>query len=307
MAANSDPQRRPVFIDRVNQRFLADPAIGGSPWPVITITPGMFADIPGNTVLGRYGSAGAPSALTADVVIDLVNSATSQTISAARIAAASTAQAGVVQLDSSVSSASNTTAATSSAVKSAYDLAASASSLAGSASASASSATATANAANTTANAANATANAASTTANAALPRSGGTMSGPVVFAAGQTIAGYASLSVTQSFTAAQRGGVVTLSPGASVTPDFALGNNFSLTLNQATTLQNPVNMAEGQSGAIAITQDSTARALSYGSYWKFNGGAPSLDSTPNGISVLAYYVESLTRITAVLVQNSVS
>jgi hypothetical protein len=71
--------------------------------------------------------------------------------------------------------------------------------------------------------------------------------------------------------------------------------------------LQNPSNMVAGQSGAIAITQDSTGRAVSYGSYWKFNGGAPSLDSTPNSVSVLAYYVESSTRVTAVVVQNSVS
>ncbi len=279
MAANTDPQRRPLFVDRVNQRLLADPAIGGSPWPVVYITPGMFADIPGNTVVGRYGSTGSPSALSADVVIDLINTATSQTIAASRVVAGSTTQAGVVQLLDSTSSTSTTQAATPNAVKSAYDLAASASTLAG----------------------------AANTAANAALPKAGGTMTGPIVFAAGQTITGYASLSAAQSFTAAQRGSVVTLTPGASVTPDFAAGNNFSLALDQATTLQNPSNMVAGQSGAITITQDASGRAVSYGSYWKFNGGAPSLDSTPNSVSVLAYYVESSTRVTAVVVQNSIS
>ena len=271
MAANTDPQRRPLFVDRVNQRLLADPAIGGSPWPVVTITPGMFADIPGNTVIGRYASSGSPSALNADVVIDLVNTATTQVIDAARVAAASTSQAGVVQLDSSTSSTSQSTAATSSAVKAAYDLA-----------------------------------NTASSTANAALPTAGGTMSGLITFAAGQTIAGYALLNAAQSFTAGQRGAVVALTPGASVTPDFALGNNFSLALDQGTTLENPSNMVAGQSGVIAVTQDSTGRAVAYGSYWKFNGGAPSLDTTPNSVSVLAYYVESTTRITATLIQNSV-
>lgn len=240
MAANTDPQRRPLFVDRVNQRLLADPAIGGSPWPVVTITPGMFADIAGNTIIGRYGTSGSPSALSADVVIDLVNTATTQVINAARVAAASTSQPGVVQLDSSTNSNSQSTAATSSAVKAVYDLASTA-----------------------------------------------------------------AQLNTAQSFTAGQRGAVVALTPGASVTPDFSLGNNFSLTLDQGTTLENPTNIAAGQSGVITVTQDSTGRAVSYGSFWKFNGGAPSLDTTPNSVSILAYYVESATRITAALIQNT--
>lgn len=272
MAANTDPQRRPLFVDRVNQRLLADPAIGGSPWPVVYITPGMFADIGANTVIGRYSTSGPPSALSADVVIQLLNTATSEVISAARVTAASTSQPGVVQLENSTNSTSTSKAATPSAVKAAYDLAANASIVAGE-----------------------------------ALPLAGGAMTGLITFAAGQAISGYASLGAAQSFTAAQRGSVVVLVPGALVTPDFAAGNNFSLALNQATTLQNPSNMVAGQSGAIAITQDSTGRAVSYGSYWKFNGGAPSLDSTPNSVSVLAYYVESSTRVTAVVVQNSVS
>ena len=272
MAANTDPQRRPLFVDRVNQRLLADPAIGGSSWPVVTITPGMFADIAENTVIGRHGSSGAPSALSADVVIELINSATTQVIAAARLTSASTSAAGIVRLSSATDSTSELTAATSSAVKSAYDLAGN-----------------------------------AGTVANAALPKSGGVMSGLITFAAGQTISGYASLGAAQSFTAAQRGTVVILAPAASVTPDFSLGNNFSLALDQATTLANPTNLVAGQSGVIAITQDATGRAVSYGGFWKFDGGAPSLDTSPNSVSVLAYYVESATRITAALVQNSVS
>lgn len=272
MAANTDPQRRPLFVDRVNQRLLADPAIGGSPWPVVQITPGMFAEIAGNSVIGRYGGSGSPTALSADVVIQLLNTATAEVISAARVAAASTTQAGVVQLESATNSTSTARAATASAVKAAYDLAAGASAV-----------------------------------ASAALPLAGGTMSGPITFAAGQTISGYAALAAVQSFTAAQRGAVVTLTPGATVTPDFAQGNHFSLALDQATTLANPTNVVAGQSGVITLTQDATGRAVSYGSYWKFNGGAPSLDSTPNSTSVLAYYVESATRVTAVIIQNSVS
>lgn len=254
MAGNTDPQRRPVLYDLRNKRLLADPAIGTNYYVI-------------------------PSLLDGDATIDLINTATSSVILAARVAAGSTSSAGVLQLTDSTSSASTTTAATPNAVKSAYDLAGSAQS----------------------------TAIAAQSTANAALPKSGGTMSGPIVFAAGQTIAGYAALATVQTFTAAQRGSVSTLSPGAVVTPDFAVSNNFSLALDQNTTLENPLNLTAGQSGAIVITQDATGRTLSYGSYWKFNGGAPSLDTTAASVSVLAYYVESTSRITAVLVQNSIS
>ncbi len=155
-----------------------------------------------------------------------------------------------------------------------------------------------------------ATANAVKTAydlANAALLRSGGAMTGTISFAAGQTIAGYAALAATQTFTAAQRGAVSVLTPASTVTPDFAAANNFSLALDQNTVLANPSNAVAGQSGAIVIAQDSTARTLSYGSYWKFDGGAPTLSTASGSISVLAYYVESSTRITAHLVQNSIS
>ncbi|NDD46410.1 MAG: hypothetical protein EBZ24_13705, partial [Synechococcaceae bacterium WB9_4xB_025] len=66
MAANRDPQRRPVFFDRANDRLLADPAISNA-WQVIELVPGMFGNAPANTVLGRYGSSGAPGCLGADV------------------------------------------------------------------------------------------------------------------------------------------------------------------------------------------------------------------------------------------------
>lgn len=113
-----------------------------------------------------------------------------------------------------------------------------------------------------------------------------------------------AKTDVVQSFTAAQRGAVVALTDGATITPDFAVANNFSVTLAGNRTLANPTNLVAGQSGVITITQDGTgSRTLAYGSYWKFaNGTAPSLTTTASAVDVLAYYVESSTRITARLV-----
>jgi hypothetical protein len=117
----------------------------------------------------------------------------------------------------------------------------------------------------------------------------------------------YAQLAAAQSFTAAQRGAVSALTDGATITPNFALANNFSVTLGGNRTLANPTNIAAGQSGAIVITQDGTgSRTLAYGSYFKFpNGSAPVLTTTANAVDVLVYYCESTTRITARLVSDT--
>lgn len=113
-----------------------------------------------------------------------------------------------------------------------------------------------------------------------------------------------AKTDVVQSFSKAQRGTVVALTDGATITPDFSLGNNFSVTLGGNRTLANPTNLVAGQSGVIVITQDGTgSRTLAYGSYFKFAAGtAPSLTTTASAVDVLAYYVESSTRITARLI-----
>jgi hypothetical protein len=113
-----------------------------------------------------------------------------------------------------------------------------------------------------------------------------------------------AKTGAVQSFTKAQRGSIVALTDGATITPDFSLANNFSLTIGGNRTLANPSNLTAGQSGVIVITQDGTgSRTLAYGSYFKFAAGtAPSLTTTASAVDVLAYYVESSTRITARLI-----
>ena len=118
--------------------------------------------------------------------------------------------------------------------------------------------------------------------------------------------ANIAVLNSAQSFSAAQRGTISALSDGATITPDFAVANNFSVTLGGNRTLANPTNLTAGQSGVIVITQDGTgSRTLAYGSNFKFPGGtAPTLTTTASAVDVLAYYVESATRITARLVAD---
>jgi hypothetical protein len=114
----------------------------------------------------------------------------------------------------------------------------------------------------------------------------------------------YAAIATANSFTAAQRGSVSALTDAATITPDFAVANNFSLTLGGNRTLANPSNLTAGQAGSIVITQDGTgSRTLAFGSYWKFaSGTAPTLTTTASAVDVLAYYVESSTRITARLI-----
>jgi len=113
-------------------------------------------------------------------------------------------------------------------------------------------------------------------------------------------------LSLAQTFTAAQRGTITALTDGATITPDFAVTNNYSVTLGGNRTLANPTNIAAGQSGAIFISQDATgSRTLAFGSYWDFPAGtAPTLTTTANAVDLLVYTVRTTTSIQAQLIAN---
>lgn len=115
-----------------------------------------------------------------------------------------------------------------------------------------------------------------------------------------------AKTDVAQTYTAGQRGEITALTDGATITPDFADSNNFSVTLGGNRTLANPTNLVAGQSGCIWITQDGTgSRTLAYGSQWDFTGGtAPTLTTTAAAVDCLVYAVQSSTRITATLITN---
>lgn len=128
--------------------------------------------------------------------------------------------------------------------------------------------------------------------------------------AIGTSVQGYdvdtAKTDVAQIFTAAQRGTISALTDGATITPDFAVANNFSVTLGGNRTLANPSNLTAGQSGCIWITQDATgSRTLAYGSSWDFAGGtAPTLTITASARDCLVYAVQSTTQITATLIKG---
>ena len=125
----------------------------------------------------------------------------------------------------------------------------------------------------------------------------------------GSTVQGYdvdtAKLDVAQVYTAGQRGEITALTDGATITPNFADSNNFSVTLGGNRTLANPSNLVAGQSGCIWITQSSGSNTLAYGSQWDFSGGtAPTLTTTASAVDCLVYSVQSSTKITATLITN---
>ena len=115
-----------------------------------------------------------------------------------------------------------------------------------------------------------------------------------------------AKTNAVQTFSVAQRGAITALTDGATITPDFAASNNFSVTLGGNRTLANPTNLTAGQSGSIFITQDGTgSRTLAYGTYWDFIGGtAPTLSTTAGAIDRRDYLVRTTGSIHTVFTAN---
>ena len=108
-----------------------------------------------------------------------------------------------------------------------------------------------------------------------------------------------AKTDTAQTFTAAQRATITTLTDGATVTPDFATSNNYTLTLGGNRTIANPTNLTAGQSGSIFLVQDGTgSRTAAWGSYWDFAGGtAPTLSTAAGSVDRIDYIVRSATSI----------
>ena len=122
----------------------------------------------------------------------------------------------------------------------------------------------------------------------------------------GSTVQSYdadtAKTDVAQTYSAGQRGTITALTDDATITPDLAASNNFSVTLAGNRTLANPTNIVAGQSGSVFITQDGTgSRTLAFDSYWDFAGGtAPTLSTAASSVDRIDYVVRSATSIHAV-------
>jgi len=116
----------------------------------------------------------------------------------------------------------------------------------------------------------------------------------------------YAGIDTAQTFTKGQRGEITTLTDGATITPDMADSNNFTVTLGGNRTLANPSNLTAGQSGSIFIVQDGTGgRTLAYGTQYDFIGGtAPTLSTGANAVDRIDYVVRTTGSIHCVFTAN---
>ena len=99
---------------------------------------------------------------------------------------------------------------------------------------------------------------------------------------------------------------ITTLTDAASITVDFALGNNFLVTIGGNRTLAAPTNCTAGQSGQIHVIQDGTgSRTLAYNGVYQFvSGAAPTLSTGAADVDILMYTARSATTVDAVLLKN---
>jgi hypothetical protein len=99
---------------------------------------------------------------------------------------------------------------------------------------------------------------------------------------------------------------IVTVTDAACISVNFALGNNFLVTLAGNRTLKAPVNCTAGQTGNFYVIQDSTgSRTLSYNSAWQFvSATVPTLSTGASDVDILVYSARSATTVDAVLLKN---
>lgn len=115
----------------------------------------------------------------------------------------------------------------------------------------------------------------------------------------GKTVA---VLNSVQAFAKAQSGVIVSLSDGATITPDFSLGNNFAVSpsLGGNRTLANPTNLVAGQSGVVYLPQDGTgSRTLTLG--WGWPSAGVTLSTVAGTVDALAYYVAAAASATVTI------
>ena len=99
---------------------------------------------------------------------------------------------------------------------------------------------------------------------------------------------------------------ITTLTDAASIVVNFALVNNFLVTIGGNRTLAAPTNAVAGQTGQIYVIQDGTgSRTLSYNSVYQFvSGAAPTLSTGAADVDILVYSTRSASTIDAALLKN---
>ena len=157
----------------------------------------------------------------------------------------------------------------------------------------------------TTANSAGVYANSAFASANTKATTSSPTFTGTVVMAnANTTVINVQNQLAVFGF-AYQN--IVTLTDAATITPNLAQTNNFTVTLGGNRTMANATNITAGQSGFIVVRQDGTgSRTLSFGLGWRFpSNTAPTLTTTASAVDLLVYVARDSGNLVTQLVSST--
>jgi hypothetical protein len=92
-----------------------------------------------------------------------------------------------------------------------------------------------------------------------------------------------AVLHTPQTFSGSQNVAAYTLTDASSIATNAALGNSFILSLAGSHTLANPTNLVAGATYMWIVT-NTGSNTLAYGSYFKWSGGTPTLDTSATDI-----------------------
>lgn len=89
----------------------------------------------------------------------------------------------------------------------------------------------------------------------------------------------------------------LSVSAGAT-TPDFATGNNFSVSISANLILHNPINWQQGQSGIFRIKQTNAGLSITWGGAFSAPGGITgfNLSGINGAVDYFAYYVHDGTN-----------
>lgn len=119
-----------------------------------------------------------------------------------------------------------------------------------------------------------------------------------------------AALGNVNAWTKAQSGTQVALTSTSShIATDCSLGNNFSHTMTENTTLDNPSNIVAGTYYAWTFTQITAEKTLALGSYFKTADGAAfaGLSVTDGAVNTLYGYAATTTHIDVNFIKNGVA
>lgn len=99
--------------------------------------------------------------------------------------------------------------------------------------------------------------------------------------------------------------GTQTLTDGATINWDVALGPMATVTLGGNRTLANPTNLKAGASYAIKVIQDGTGgRTLAFGSAYKFEGGVDPVLSTAAGAVDIITFISDGTNLYGAIIKG---